>query len=888
MRNRKTIFLARVLFCLCLTCGQAIGLRAQQLVRGIVTDERNEPLPSVVLRVYAAAQDGGTAGDSLLAYTFSNEKGEYAVKLPDARRVARARLVFSMLGFRKEVKTIANAAAYYHIRMAEESIVLKDVVVKAPPISSVGDTLVYNVAAFSTTADRTIEDVIRKLPGIEISPGGSISYKGEPINRFYIEGMDLLNGRYGLATKSISPADIASVSIYENHQPQKVLRGIEFSDKAALNLTLKNKKMLKPVGNALLGGGGNEEGANWQAESTSLWIRPEMQQLFTLKGNNFGNAYTTENTLFINDLPDCRTTAEELFPENLFDVSGIAAERYYRNRSASASANVLTRLREDLTLSLNANYSYDRNAYEQSKTSRYFTEEGEILTEEENNSTLHRHAVDLTLTVENNAERRFLKNQTRLSGSFRDNEYQVTGTSQAGQQLRNDNYRLSNLLEATWRQGKKLFRFRSVVAMAHTPLNYIHVTENWRQQAQGTAFYTRESTSWQHSLDKQWQIGTDVAFEARYDRLEPQFTQETVTPATDSNADADNFENHGYRLTAALTPFVEFNGDRLRGRLNVPLEFQTLRYNRLNEKDYRMHQPYASVNLRLYYTLSAGSRMSLNAGSSRSLGDLSDFVTQPLRTTYRDISVSGNGLLSIREGWHASLAYDYRNAMSGNFFSLKGGYRTTRNNRLAGNRVSTSETIGEILAQKNRSEMWTGYLYAAKNLRDCGLVMKLTGNIHSLRRRTLRQGGQYTVNSLVWMLNANLRKNLLHERIVFSADATYSETRQSYRVQQSPMSQQTGEWLLRSQLSLFPLKSLELYASIHYNSNKPGNSDRQESHYLDAGIRWMKKSFEIELKARNLTNRRVYTLQQTNLYDSYCYRYYLRPCEGLLTVKYSF
>ena len=108
-------------------------------------------------------------------------------------------------------------------------------------ISSHGDTLLYNVAAFRSASDRNIEDVIRKLPGISVSENGTISYQGESINKFYIEGLDLLSGRYALATRNISPDDIASVSIYENHQPKKVLKDISFSEKAALNLKLKNQ-----------------------------------------------------------------------------------------------------------------------------------------------------------------------------------------------------------------------------------------------------------------------------------------------------------------------------------------------------------------------------------------------------------------------------------------------------------------------------------------------------------------------------------------------------------------------------------------------------------------------------------------------------------------------
>lgn len=126
--------------------------------------------------------------------------------------------------------------------MKEEPFTLKEVTIKALPIKTKGDTIIYNVSSFRSNSDRSVEDIIKKLPGIVVESTGQILYKGEGINKFYIEGLDMLSGRYGLATRNISADDIASISIYENHQPKKILEDIEFSDRAALNLKLKSSE----------------------------------------------------------------------------------------------------------------------------------------------------------------------------------------------------------------------------------------------------------------------------------------------------------------------------------------------------------------------------------------------------------------------------------------------------------------------------------------------------------------------------------------------------------------------------------------------------------------------------------------------------------------------
>ncbi len=66
-------------------------------------------------------------------------------------------------------------------------------------------------------------------------------YQGEDINKFYIEGSDLLGGKYGIAANGISHEDVGAVEVMENHQPMQVLSGISFSDKAAINLKLKKE-----------------------------------------------------------------------------------------------------------------------------------------------------------------------------------------------------------------------------------------------------------------------------------------------------------------------------------------------------------------------------------------------------------------------------------------------------------------------------------------------------------------------------------------------------------------------------------------------------------------------------------------------------------------------
>ena len=77
----------------------------------------------------------------------------------------------------------------------------KEVVVKSQRIRQEGDTLNYLVSAFQRQARPHHSRRYQKMPGLTVNDDGSIEYQGTKINKFYIEGMDLLGGKYAQAVR---------------------------------------------------------------------------------------------------------------------------------------------------------------------------------------------------------------------------------------------------------------------------------------------------------------------------------------------------------------------------------------------------------------------------------------------------------------------------------------------------------------------------------------------------------------------------------------------------------------------------------------------------------------------------------------------------------------
>ena len=162
----------------------AVSAVAQVNVSGTVVDkESNETLTGASVIVKGA--DG-----KIKKYTTSKGDGGFAMSLPS---VAGCRLEVSMMGFAKKTIPLDSVSFPLTVYLEPGITLLKEVTVKADRIREQGDTITYNVGSFAQSQDRSIGDVLKRMPGIDVSQSGKIQYQGEDINKFYIEGSDLEN-----------------------------------------------------------------------------------------------------------------------------------------------------------------------------------------------------------------------------------------------------------------------------------------------------------------------------------------------------------------------------------------------------------------------------------------------------------------------------------------------------------------------------------------------------------------------------------------------------------------------------------------------------------------------------------------------------------------------
>ncbi|MDR2275990.1 MAG: hypothetical protein LBF27_34105 [Sphingobacterium sp.] len=206
---------------------------AQVSIRGRVTSE-DRALGSV--RIELRAEESSR----ILAYTFSNAEGKYLLK---SGGQANLYLSFRALTYEPISKKIQDLKSdtIINVQLVPGAVErLEEVFVHTKrPHRRGRDTIELSVNSFLQGDERTVEDLLRKIPGINVGTDGSIKIGNKEVEKVMVEGDDFFEKGYRLLTQSMSVQPLEKVQVLQRYSNNKHLKGIENSDKVALNLQLK-------------------------------------------------------------------------------------------------------------------------------------------------------------------------------------------------------------------------------------------------------------------------------------------------------------------------------------------------------------------------------------------------------------------------------------------------------------------------------------------------------------------------------------------------------------------------------------------------------------------------------------------------------------------------
>lgn len=594
---------------------------AQYNVTGKVIDKENgEPL--VGASVIVKGGDG-----KIKKFALSKSDGGFAITMSS---INGCRLEVSMMSFAKQSIPLDSVSFPLTVYMEPGTTLLKEVTVKADRIREQGDTITYNVGSFAQQQDRSIGDVLKRMPGIDVANNGKIQYQGEDINKFYIEGSDLLGGKYGIATNGISHEDVGAVEVMENHQPMLVLSGISFSDKAAINLKLKNKAKATWTFHGDAGGGWSwqPEGAVWDGELFAMAVMPGFQNITTMRTNNTGENLASSSTDFFTDRRQTRLT--QYIGVGLPGVPSLSDRRTLFNRSFLVSTNSLWKLKNG-EFKANIDYSFNRVTADASNITTYFLEDGNRIITEKRNGTEHSHSLSGKFIYELNQKTAFINNTLQTNIDWDDVSLATTGFLPNGQSAKLPDYYVSNKFKMIKRfKGKHLVTFQSVNEWESLPqtLNLDMDSQKFRQHISDHAFFTHESAAYAFNI-KGLTLSLEGGIKGYIRSMDSQLSElPEERPGLTENVVSTNY------LTVYATPKFEYWVRRVNLSLNLPVSYAHYNFNKaIANRDEVYFSPSLSFNWKPNNRFSG----TLRGGLGRSPMNLNLIHPGLIMTNYRTL-----------------------------------------------------------------------------------------------------------------------------------------------------------------------------------------------------------------------------------------------------------
>lgn len=425
--------------------------------KGIVSNTEGIGIANVLCKALSAT-------DSLLAYGITQSNGQFHLQYK--KNVNK--LTFSKMGYATQIISVQKDKYQYTVQLGKKPYELDEVVVKEAPITRKKDTLDYYVESFRQKEDYSIEDVLKRMPGIEVTTSGQILYQGSSINKLNIEGLDLMGDQYNQATQNMPAEAVSTIQVMENNQPIRALEGKIHSNHATLNIRLKKNYKMRPFGDAEVGAGGTP--AIWDGSLTGIQVAKKNQVLFTGALNNRGASLRSLQNGMSNFTG---IYAQEQLPAPfLYSTTTrrppISPIYYMNNRSYFAGLNFMHAFTPYSTLRFNLLYNHEGEKREDSTRSEYYA--GDTISIYENNRQKScEDVVKGQVRYELNGKKVYVENV--LSGQWQNvSSYNqnVTNLGSLGEDIHRKPYFIQNVANVNLTTPSRVYSLASIVRTYQT------------------------------------------------------------------------------------------------------------------------------------------------------------------------------------------------------------------------------------------------------------------------------------------------------------------------------------------------------------------------------------------------------------------------------------
>lgn len=216
-------------------------------LKGTVLDENGIPVTDASVSVFDAKNDGK-------GFIFTTMEGEFTFNLPCDKPYE---IEIEQAGYKTLIKKIelnGNKTEKLKLEKSTDAISLKETIVKAQQAIKIkGDTIEYDADSFKVGNEEVLEDILKKLPGIEVE-NGKVYHKGKEITTITVGGREVLGGNTKLLNKNLPSDAVSKIQLNTKFKSNPFASSLQEDEQASLNIELKDDMKSLMFGNATLGG----------------------------------------------------------------------------------------------------------------------------------------------------------------------------------------------------------------------------------------------------------------------------------------------------------------------------------------------------------------------------------------------------------------------------------------------------------------------------------------------------------------------------------------------------------------------------------------------------------------------------------------------------------
>ncbi len=850
------------------------------IISGNITNLSHEPIGKanvVVLKIGEAA---------IRAFSITNNEGNYSIKVPELEADSLVIRV-THIAYEKEEKIIPNRTQKIDFQVINTSVELEEIIFEnREPIRKYGDTLRYDVESFKRQEDRVIADVLKRMPGIEVKSDGKILYQNQPINKYYIEGLDLLEGKYNLANQNLPADAVAKVEVLENHQPIRILDSLVYSGKAALNIKLK--KSIAVTGTAELGMGFLP--LLWKANITPMLFNKKQQLIVSYQTNNTGKNIANQlkylSATEWMEYFEMQTLPFQWLGIVPLNLPPLQEKIWLDNQTHVLNFNHLTRLKKDFQLKSSLSYLHDYQQQYGKMTSRFFMPSGTVELEEIQRNAFRFRELEGKFILEKNTTKNFLRNEFSFERKWNQEEGLITGTQNVHQKVNLSNSHISNRLKWIFPIKNTLLTFKSNThytekmpsLLTNVPyFDTLFSSPTARQMLQFSDFHTKNSLHFGRKIGK-WMVVPKIGFS-----LDKQQLNSWILGETEARLSSD-FQNNLSYLRTYLFVDSEWHYQHKNWYIQFRTPFGQRNFEAISSEQPRKmtqftFEPRISVRKEWMYW-----KVNLDGHRRNKFGTIQEIYPSYILQNYRNLTLYN---APIRQETHHILraGMSFQDPISAFFVGINYTYtHQTKNILLQNSILPNGQNIVEAITQKNISDSHITTLHTSKYSSKIKTTWKFKQSFSwtktpifmeefrtSISNRQINSEASIETNPMRWLSwfwrgNLTWFKNQLNE----------SELNEIFS--------QNHEIGLR----LYPSKTQTLGMTFTYLRNHYFERP-DEVYFLNLNYRHsLKKGIDLDLNFNNILNTKYFYTIHNQLFTAQISEFQLRPRQIYVGLKFGF